>query len=631
VKRLITLRHALEDKKWLGGMLGADSFSVMRTLLIAAMGEELTPEELATFTQLTGRTESPTEPAEELWIIAGRRSGKTRSIATLASYLAACVDYRDILGPGERGVLPILAASTQQAGATYNFVKGIFTEAKRFAALVDHISSDTISLKNRVDIQIRPASFRTIRGITAVAAIAEELSMWQSEESKVPDREILAALRPSLATTQGTLFCIGSPHARKGEMWATYRRHYGPDGNPGILVANGPTRTFNPTIRQSVIDRAYEEDPAVAASEWGGQFRNDLESYVSPEIVDACTDRGVHERPFNPTISYTAHADPSAGAQDSFSLAIGHVEDGIGILDALLERRPPLPIGGPLAVVAEFCDALKHFGLYEVTGDRFAQGFTAESFRQNGVEYRLAEMTSSDYYIGFQPIVNSGRVRLLDNRRLSTQLCSLERRPSRIGAKEAVGHPFGQHDDNAVVVAALMSRIVGGSGAPALIKYKDFLDSNGEPYTGSLAHYASFMSLAVDQTGKAAVLHWAGHPYLNPKMILVDFEVGYFSAKNLAPYTRWLSMCFAACTSTKVAGLVLGVYEPSDGDIIRDVGFAPIAADLVEHGYVRLGAAAHAKSRNAPLGAALDFRIDRLADPLAVAALAGIVKGLVAE
>jgi hypothetical protein len=49
------------------------------------------------------------------------------------------------------------------------------------------------SLKNRIDIQIRPASFRTIRGITAIAAIAEETSMWQSDEfgSRNPDREIL--------------------------------------------------------------------------------------------------------------------------------------------------------------------------------------------------------------------------------------------------------------------------------------------------------------------------------------------------------------------------------------------------------------------------------------------------------
>jgi hypothetical protein len=258
-----------------------------------------------------------------LWIVAGRRSGKTIAIATIAAYLAGCCDHRDCLGPGERGVLRIMAANTLQAGQCYNFIRGIFTNIPRFAALVEQlggrhggITTDTISLKNRIDIQVRPASFRTIRGITAIGVIAEECSMWQSDDSRNPDREILAAARPCLATTGGALFAIGSPHARKGETYNTYNKHFGANGNPAILVANGPTKLFNPTIKQSVIDRAYEDDPQVAASEWGGRFREDLESYVSPEIVDACTVRGVYRLDFVRGVSYIAHADPSGGSQD---------------------------------------------------------------------------------------------------------------------------------------------------------------------------------------------------------------------------------------------------------------------------------------------------------------------------
>ena len=60
MRKLISLRHALTDDAWLGTMLGAPSFAVMRTLLIAAMGEPLDePGELETFTQLTGRTVAP--------------------------------------------------------------------------------------------------------------------------------------------------------------------------------------------------------------------------------------------------------------------------------------------------------------------------------------------------------------------------------------------------------------------------------------------------------------------------------------------------------------------------------------------------------------------------------------------
>jgi hypothetical protein len=229
-------------------------------------------------------------------MIAGRRSGKSLGIAVLAAYLAACCDYRGVLAKGERGILPIMAGSTQQAGQILNFLKGIFTGIPRFAAIVKvgvfphskraFISADRIQLRNRVDIEVRPASFRTIRGITAIAAIAEEISTWQSDESLNPDFEILAAVRPALATTAGPLFCIGSPRAKRGVTWETYRKHFGPNGHPAILVANCATKTFNPTLKQSVIDRAYEDDPSVAAAEWGGKFRDDLESYVSPETVE---------------------------------------------------------------------------------------------------------------------------------------------------------------------------------------------------------------------------------------------------------------------------------------------------------------------------------------------------------
>ncbi len=70
--RLISCRGALSDPTWLGNMLRGDSFAAMRTLLIASQGEQLTADELALYTQLTGRLESPTEAVEEAWIIAGR-------------------------------------------------------------------------------------------------------------------------------------------------------------------------------------------------------------------------------------------------------------------------------------------------------------------------------------------------------------------------------------------------------------------------------------------------------------------------------------------------------------------------------------------------------------------------------
>jgi hypothetical protein len=61
------------DPAWLGHLLGVPSFAVMRTLFIAAIGEPLEPDELSTFTRITGRAEEPSEPADAFRQDAGNR------------------------------------------------------------------------------------------------------------------------------------------------------------------------------------------------------------------------------------------------------------------------------------------------------------------------------------------------------------------------------------------------------------------------------------------------------------------------------------------------------------------------------------------------------------------------------
>ena len=81
----------------------------------------------------------------------------------------------------------------------------------------------------------------------------------------------------------------------------------------------------------------------------GLEFRTDIESFVSREAVEAVIDWGVQERAPLRSITYSAFADPSGGSSDAFTLAVAHVENGVGILDCLREIRPPFC---PEAVVA---------------------------------------------------------------------------------------------------------------------------------------------------------------------------------------------------------------------------------------------------------------------------------------
>jgi len=72
--------------------------------------------------------------------------------------------------------------------------------------------------------------------------LGDEVAFWMSDESANPDIEILNAARPALATTAGPLIAISSPYARRGALWDTYRRNFGPEGDPSILVARDTTR-----------------------------------------------------------------------------------------------------------------------------------------------------------------------------------------------------------------------------------------------------------------------------------------------------------------------------------------------------------------------------------------------------
>ena len=192
----VTMRRALSDDHLLGGVLGGDSWLAWRILLIAAMGEPLTDEERAIFAKLTGREREPGERVDELWCVIGRRGGKSRAVAALLVYLATMVDYRAQLVLGEHAVL-CLARTQEQSQVVLEYVAGIIEAAPILAKMVIRRAADSLTLFNRgatIVIAVRAASFRSVRGLTCVAAVADEIAFWQAEDGSAnPDTVPTAA------------------------------------------------------------------------------------------------------------------------------------------------------------------------------------------------------------------------------------------------------------------------------------------------------------------------------------------------------------------------------------------------------------------------------------------------------
>jgi hypothetical protein len=439
-----TVRQALQDQALLGATLAGPSWEGWRVLLIAAMGECLTPPERELFSRFTGRPREPQQRIEEAAFIIGRRGGKDRAASVLATYIAGLCDHSDVLAPGERGVVLCIAPDQRQARISLDYATAVFQATPILAQLVTNRTADALELTNGITIEVRAASFRRIRGVTALAVIASEAAFWMdSETSTNPDTEILNAVRPALATTGGPLVLISSPYGQRGELWNIYRRHYGLEGDPLILVALGASRDLNPTLPQLVVDRALERDPAAARAEYLAQFRTDIESFISREAVEAVVSRGVFERAPLSNVSYIGFVDPSGGNSDSMTVAVAHKEGGRAILDCIREVRAPF---SPDAVTKEFAQALKRYRVTTVRGDRYAGEWPRERFRVHEIEYRPADKPKSDLYRDLLPAVNSGLVDLLDHDRLTAQLAGLERRTAR-GGRDSIDHAPGGHDD----------------------------------------------------------------------------------------------------------------------------------------------------------------------------------------
>ena len=243
-------------------------------------------------------------------------------------------------------------------------------------------------------------------------------------------------------------------------MWETYRKHYGPDGDPGILVARGTTREFNSSLPQSIVDRALERDHAAAAAEYLAEFRTDVEGFVTREAVEECVTLGIRERPAERKHNYICFVDPSGGSADAFTLAIAHTEGKTQVLDVIRERKPPF---SPEAVVEEFAKVVRDYRCTKVYGDRYGGEWPREQFRKHGVNYEPGTKPKSELYADLLPLLNSRAVDLLEHDRLLLQLTSLERRTSRAG-KDSIDHAPGSHDDitNAVAGALVTTYVQPG-------------------------------------------------------------------------------------------------------------------------------------------------------------------------
>lgn len=169
----VNIIQAMGSEKLFARWFRNNTWASWTAFLCALFALPMNEDQIKVYRECTGRTETPGGPFKEGWLVCGRRSGKSYVLALVAVFLACFRNYSEFLAPGERGTILILAADRKQSRVIFRFVAALLKQVPSLAKLVENERAESFDLNNRITIEVGTCSYRTVRGYTFVAVLAE--------------------------------------------------------------------------------------------------------------------------------------------------------------------------------------------------------------------------------------------------------------------------------------------------------------------------------------------------------------------------------------------------------------------------------------------------------------------------
>ncbi len=467
------ISNAIKSKDGFGAFFkdGFDSWRPWITFFKVLGGEKLDGEEKALFTECTGLEELPKEPIREVFIIAGRRSGKSTSVALISAFYAIWGGWQENLSKGEKARIFIVSPTKNQGQIIKGYLEAIFDLNGSLRRMIKKIQQESIEFVDGTTIEIKPASWRATRGFIVGLFVLEELSYWRFEaESANVDKEIYTAIKPAMTTIKNSLVIgISTPFARQGLLWEKYERHFGKPGP--VLIWRAPSWRMNLSLSEEGLRRDFLDTigPAEFGAEFEANFREDIETYLPLAVIEAAIIPGRVQVDYEPGISYLGFCDPAEGLRkgaDSMTFGVSHAsteKPNKFILDLLLEVQPPFD---PKEVIRQIVNICRQYRITKIVQDRHAVGWIASDLKQHSIGVEVSDINKSQIYEHFAVLMNKRLVELVDCPKLKTQMQSLMRF-MRSGGTVAIDHLRSGHDD---VVNSAAGAIVAASRIEAPIR-----------------------------------------------------------------------------------------------------------------------------------------------------------------
>ena len=436
------------------GRLIGDQLSDAQTVALKSLyGLGLTRWELDIYSAATGRAQYQRREYREATYICGRRAGKSSKLGANAAIFEAAF-RKHTLAPGERGHVVTIAQTQRQARVCFSYILARLEKSPTLRTLIQgEPRADEVDLTNGITISVWPASFRSIRGISIVAAICDEVGFWRDDVTGAnPSGEILRAIRPAMATfPEAKLIKISSPYAKSGPVWEDYQKRFERDD---LLVWKMDSATMNPGLDRAFLAEEEKRDPESFAREYLAEFYEAASALLPVDSVEACIMRGRREIP--PTDGKFCFASLDAAFRgDAFAFAIVHGEGEKIVQDVIRSwrgsRSRPVDLASTLG---EIVATLRQYRIGKIYGDSFCSEPIRQALAVQGVQFEQATTLgtrAAGIWNSLRTLVTAGNIELLDDPEQILELKRLELILTRSGNQRV--EASSGHDDKAVALA----------------------------------------------------------------------------------------------------------------------------------------------------------------------------------
>lgn len=332
---------------------------------------------------------------------AGRRAGKSVHSSRGALHDTITRDWR--IDPGDIGIIAIVSARRWQAE----------DRVKTLRKYVEALGYEIVKPDNnaRFDFVIPGKGTFSVRALSAtggdvvsgtfVAVICDEVARWIDDRGFNPATEVIASIKPSLASTGGIMWLISSPMGTQD----AHAKEFNQGDSEHRLVFHAETWVANSELFTEEDCRALEPDDLIFRREYAAQpLAADGGLWLNSALLDVAIGA-----PFGESIDTVTGGD-LAFMRDAAAISVVSSDEYSRMrLTACSEWRP---IDNPLVpndVIDEAIAIAKGRRSRAVTSDQWARAHLMQASRNAGIPY-VKRPDNGAHWEFARRALNSGRV-----------------------------------------------------------------------------------------------------------------------------------------------------------------------------------------------------------------------------